>query len=163
MARQKNPARACDGCTACCKTHEIREVLKKPVGEWCVHCHQGKGCRIYETRPRPCKNYECAWAQGHGTEEERPDKCGVVVDVQRTPKQHLAFVCIWEVEEGEIEKEYAQQQRKWYLNHGMCVLFVRLQGSRTVTFPLSVPFTQALKDDFLALGVTRLQRLQRVG
>jgi len=45
----------------------------------------GTSCLIYENRPSCCSAYRCAWINGEGDEEDRPDKCGVVVDeISRT-------------------------------------------------------------------------------
>jgi hypothetical protein len=54
------PVRSCEGCTLCCKIFGIPE-LAKPRHEWCGHCEIGKGCRIYETRPPSCREFECGW------------------------------------------------------------------------------------------------------
>ena len=54
------PGRACGSCTLCCRMLEIGE-LAKPAGEWCSHCDIGKGCRIYATRPEPCRGFHCGW------------------------------------------------------------------------------------------------------
>src|SRR5690242_11729463 len=52
------PDRNCDGCTLCCKVLAIEE-LNKPQGTWCVHCERTSGCRIYQDRPDPCRNFRC--------------------------------------------------------------------------------------------------------
>jgi hypothetical protein len=44
----------------CCKVLGITE-LQKPVGKWCPHCDIGKGCKIYESRP---KNAEYSIVRG---------------------------------------------------------------------------------------------------
>ncbi len=54
------PGRACGNCTMCCKLLRIEE-LDKPVGEWCRHCDIGKGCRIYDSRPEPCRGFNCGY------------------------------------------------------------------------------------------------------
>ena len=52
--------RDCDGCTMCCKLLAI-DVLNKPRGRWCGHCNARAGCRIYETRPEPCRSFYCGY------------------------------------------------------------------------------------------------------
>lgn len=37
-------------------------------------------CTIYQERPSPCKEYKCAWLDGYGNEEDRPDKSLVMFD-----------------------------------------------------------------------------------
>jgi hypothetical protein len=65
----------------CCKVMPVPEV-EKPVGKWCRHCKIGEGCTIYETRPQPCKDFECYWLQSPPDvmgDSLRPDRCGVVI------------------------------------------------------------------------------------
>jgi hypothetical protein len=73
----------CDGCTACCKIMQVRE-LDKPANVWCKHCRIGAGCAIYEERPHSCRTFECVWLQTqHGKNplalELRPDTSRVVI------------------------------------------------------------------------------------
>lgn len=53
--------------------------LDKPRDTWCTHCDKGKGCKIYDTRPQGCRDFNCLWLQGVGEEELRPDKSWVVL------------------------------------------------------------------------------------
>ena len=39
------------------------------------------GCAAYETRPDDCRNYSCAWLNGWGEEDERPDKLAELQDL----------------------------------------------------------------------------------
>lgn len=52
--------RSCAGCTMCCKLLEV-VALDKPARKWCPHCAVGRGCGIYETRPRECRAFYCGW------------------------------------------------------------------------------------------------------
>lgn len=82
MLALSNP---CGACTMCCRVLHIEE-LKKPAGDWCNACNIGKGCRIYEDRPEPCRTFECLylqWATNEAATEPvhpdfRPDKCRIV-------------------------------------------------------------------------------------
>ena len=74
--------RVCGECTACCTTHGIREINKQ-AAEKCEHVCKA-GCSIYQDRPESCRGYECAWLQGMFGEDVRPDKCGIVVEMQDT-------------------------------------------------------------------------------
>lgn len=74
----------------CCRLLGIKAPpqLVKPKGEWCGHCHVGKGCMIYEARPKPCRDFECMWLQSQirGPQEAwpehlRPDKSKMVLSV----------------------------------------------------------------------------------
>ena len=61
--------------------------IDKPQGLWCEHACDA-GCGIYQKRPEVCKVFECAWLQPTGhmllAEEERPDKIGFCVVVNRS-------------------------------------------------------------------------------
>jgi hypothetical protein len=75
----------CGSCTACCRVYAIPE-LQKPAGPWCQHCAIGKGCKIYEDRPKLCVEFACLWllsqsredVREHLPDELRPDRCKVV-------------------------------------------------------------------------------------
>ena len=87
---------SCDGCTACCKVMEIRE-LNKPGNTWCQHCKIGVGCGIYDTRPESCRVYECVWLQTQrGGKplplELRPDNSRVVIGVANQGEDFVLYV-----------------------------------------------------------------------
>ena len=67
----------CGECTACCTLLPI-EPIDKPVNTLCEYCN-GYGCRIYDTKPQTCTEFECAYLQADGVPEAlRPDKCGII-------------------------------------------------------------------------------------
>lgn len=74
--------RTCGGCTLCCKVMAVDE-LGKPARAWCPHCRIGQGCGIYETRPKSCIDFRCAWLAGIGADNLRPDKSKVVIAQSR--------------------------------------------------------------------------------
>ena len=76
------PGRACGNCTVCCKVLPIRSPeLNKTSHVLCVHCEEGKGCRIYDTRPSLCRDYHCGWRMWEALPDDwRPDRSGVFVD-----------------------------------------------------------------------------------
>lgn len=69
--------RECGECTACCYNCKVDE-LNKPARTMCGNCTNG--CSIYATRPHSCKTFECAWLQGEMFDDQRPDKCGVMIE-----------------------------------------------------------------------------------
>jgi hypothetical protein len=73
-------ARTCGECEECCRGVAVAE-LNKPSHTPCVH-QTGKGCAIYGDHPTECKDYKCAWLQGHLPEEMRPDMIGILVDAE---------------------------------------------------------------------------------
>ena len=68
----------CGNCTLCCELPPLAEIGKK-AGELCIYCEEG--CNRYETRPEPCKEFECAYYQVEVANEAlRPDRCGVMFE-----------------------------------------------------------------------------------
>lgn len=66
----------------CCTVLRVDE-LAKPARVPCKQLRtQGHGCSIYETRPRICRGYACAWLQGSFGDDDRPDRLGAVLDLQ---------------------------------------------------------------------------------
>lgn len=78
-------SRDCGECRACCVTHEVKD-LQKAAGTRCEHLQDAplRGCGIYKTRPDACMKWACVWRSGSNvlSEEERPDKIGIVVDAK---------------------------------------------------------------------------------
>lgn len=70
--------RSCGGCVACCDSLNIAE-LEKPAGVMCGHC-SGHGCNVHgqPDMPEVCAGFQCLWLAGMGTEEQRPDRCGII-------------------------------------------------------------------------------------
>lgn len=70
--------RKCNECILCCLVLEI-SPLKKAANEPCKFCD--KGCKIYDERPEPCKDFECLWLKDKSIPDNlRPDRCGVVFE-----------------------------------------------------------------------------------
>ena len=71
-------ARSCGDCTVCCIVPGIdTPQIQKITGAVCRNCGDG-GCAIYETRPRACREFSCAWLDGALDEGWRPDLSGVL-------------------------------------------------------------------------------------
>ncbi len=62
-ARRQATGRQCGKCTMCCTILGVDDPphLTKPPDVKCQHCTPGKGCMIYERRPRKCQNFYCQW------------------------------------------------------------------------------------------------------
>lgn len=73
--------RACGSCQLCCRLVPV-ESLKKPAGVRCIHQRHGKGCGIYENRPRDCRIWSCRWLVEDDTgDQKRPDRSHLVIDM----------------------------------------------------------------------------------
>ena len=85
------PGKTCGSCTMCCKLMGIAE-LKKPAWTECVHVAPGIGCRIYQDRPRSCRQFICGWLLDPGMGPElKPDKCRVIFHQQSG--QNIVATC----------------------------------------------------------------------
>tara|TARA_R100001163_G_C4927654_1_gene105011 strand:+ start:96 stop:572 length:477 start_codon:yes stop_codon:yes gene_type:complete len=73
MIKQLN---SCDDCNMCCKLPEIPSINKKSFS-WCTNCEVGQGCKIYEKRPKKCKDFYCAYALGFTN--LKPNKYGFFI------------------------------------------------------------------------------------
>jgi hypothetical protein len=77
-------SKTCGPCTLCCKVMAVDE-LQKPVGVPCLHVRAGKGCGIYESRPRACRTFACVWLMDEEMPHRfRPDQTRVVLDQDAT-------------------------------------------------------------------------------
>ena len=101
MTNKQVLKRACGECQLCCQLVEIPQ-LSKPLWTKCTH-QCVTGCAVHNTATQPdvCKQFECAWLEGHGDLADRPDTTGVVVRmvtrmVKGTPTRIWAvFVGKW--------------------------------------------------------------------
>jgi hypothetical protein len=146
-----SPSRVCGGCTACCKTHGIRE-LNKPPGTWCRHCRIGEKCSIYNSRPKSCREYACSWLQGIGTEETRPDKIGFVGEFGFFDPFGRTLI-IFEAEDGALSSEIC---RRWSLNNlwnKYCVVHRALDGDHKMYLPQRFPM-MSIPPVFEFTGIT---------
>lgn len=71
-----DPKRKCGLCTACCTVLGVPELTKAAHAP-CEH-QCGDGCAIYDDRLPTCKGFYCAWRLNYFTDDDRPDKTGVV-------------------------------------------------------------------------------------
>lgn len=79
----------------CCNLPRIPE-LQKPPRTWCSNCDPGGvGCKIYYSpdRPKPCREFECAWIQDQ--------KGQVFPDWMRPDKSRVIFAPNFADEEGQ--------------------------------------------------------------
>jgi len=85
----------CGGCTLCCKLLDV-PVLRKAQNKWCEHCEIGAGCKIYEARPAPCRDFACVWLESQREEHPlplalRPDKCKLVLTFAPNRRDVLGY------------------------------------------------------------------------
>ncbi|RMG14857.1 MAG: hypothetical protein D6731_09565 [Planctomycetota bacterium] len=80
MASPPTAPRRCGPCQACCTAYPIEGLLEESP-RW-VPCHHRKaqGCSVYPRRPDGCATFRCAWLDGWGSEGQRPDLLGLLVE-----------------------------------------------------------------------------------
>jgi hypothetical protein len=73
----------CGDCDICCDIIGASE-LGKPYYARCAHMN--KGCTIYETRPKTCRVFRCAWHMGFFGDKPdyRPDRLGLILHLTGT-------------------------------------------------------------------------------
>jgi len=70
----------CGNCTICCKILDI-PWMDSPAGEYCKECDEGIGCKIYNTAPKDCLDFQCAYNQMKQVSINlRQDRCGVIFE-----------------------------------------------------------------------------------
>lgn len=114
--------RSCGACSACCKTHAVFEI-EKPQGVWCPHCPSKQSCDIYEERPPSCQSFRCAWLNGSGGEEERPDLVRIVCtnEVVYCLGQPVNWCTMMEVSHGALVGNYGQERTMILVREGWVV------------------------------------------
>lgn len=76
--------RRCGQCNACCIVMDTTAADPDAHAfRACKHVCE-KGCAIYDDRPEFCRTYRCGWLQGHLPAADRPDRVGLIVEVQKT-------------------------------------------------------------------------------
>lgn len=86
--------RECGSCSVCCEVAAVPE-LAKPALSRCVHAVEDKGgcCWIFgrSDRPKICGKYSCAWLDGLGSDQDRPDRVGAMFSNNVTERGHIGF------------------------------------------------------------------------
>ena len=72
--------RECGECAACCKVPEIDELLLRKPAEILCPNSTSHGCKIYDSRPAPCRAFYCNWRMDSQLHDDwRPDRSGVLI------------------------------------------------------------------------------------
>ena len=105
------------------------EALNKPMHQPCEFM-SGIGCGRYYTRPDECRSYHCAWRNGHGAPDERPDLIGLLLWFPApgsAPGWDSAIIA------AEVEPGAADRPDNWYrmvvwTQRGMRVVMHRMEA-----------------------------------
>lgn len=73
--------RECGACTVCCVNLTINDPeLQKLPGVKCKNTLNDGGCKIYQSRPKTCRDWYCMWRFMPGLDDSwRPDLKGIVI------------------------------------------------------------------------------------
>jgi Fe-S-cluster containining protein len=144
----------CEDCDACCRVLRIDKKFlswrdtDKPAGELCQQFDRNR-CKIYATRPKPCRDFKCLWLALKGTELDNPNwipnKIGCVVTFVENNGQHQ--IIIKELDKNSLDFKNLTKEQETYLkaifylrengqtNGSNCVVFIQPFGS-TSQYPL---------------------------
>ena len=121
--------RACGKCTACCDGHLLGEAYGHKFGPG-LPCHflTESKCTIYETRPKACRDYYCAWAQGLFAEWMNPDNTGALISVEANNQgqQYLKVILM----NYNISKEVIDELDVWARENDTYYVVIKPQHIR---------------------------------
>ena len=72
--------KSCEDCNMCCKLPEIL-FISIDIFKWCNNCEISQGCKIYNQRPKKCKDFYCMYYAGET--DLKPNKCGFFIFPER--------------------------------------------------------------------------------
>ena len=112
----------CENCNACCVIFRLDKKFlswrdrDKNANEMCDQLVNNK-CKIYATRPRPCRDFKCLWLALKDSEFNnpnwRPDKIGCLVTFVETNNQY--HIIIKELEKKSLDFKNLSGEQESYL------------------------------------------------
>ena len=122
------PGRSCEGCTKCCEGHlsatvNVRDTVIELSPKPCVFVKIGKGCGVYEERPKdPCKDFRCHYlVDAMVPEEMKPSRSNVILTIEEAAPG-VEYVRATEAG-GKLQAEYLAWLTSLYMNHSVNVNF----------------------------------------
>ena len=103
--------RECGDCNMCCKLPSVINLKKEY--EWWKHCEIGVGCKIYEERPKQCKDFYCLWKMNLLSENLKPNKVGffVMMENEHSAVEKVLTVYCETHKVNSIPKSYTPRPR----------------------------------------------------
>jgi len=152
---ERGHKRTCDGCTACCHTHPVKE-LDKSAHQTCSHCHLW-GCGIYSTRPLGCRDFVCQWLVGFGGDDCRPDRIGAVLDLQESPMLERLVMTIWEYSPGSLQSAAVKNLTRDILAAALIVIWINSQGVSCLFLPPGQMLSRKIRRELTRQGIKLLK------
>ena len=123
--------RSCGTCTKCCEGYVSGSVRGIPFfkGSPCHFVSIGKGCSIYEDRPKqPCKSYSCFWLNNEDLPEWlKPSEVNAMIS-ERYTKNNIHFLEL--IEAGETLRSDVLSWLINYCNKNDFNLFWEVNGKK---------------------------------
>jgi len=123
--------RSCGTCTKCCEGYVSASVRGIPFfkGNPCHFVSIGKGCSIYEDRPKqPCKSYSCFWLKSEDVPEwMKPSEINAMIS-ERYTKNNIYFLEL--IEAGETLRADVLSWLINYCNKNDFNLFWEVNGKK---------------------------------
>jgi hypothetical protein len=95
----------------CCKLPSIPE-LNKPRFAWCQHCDAAKGCRSYDVRPEPCRNFYCGYLTNPQLSDDwKPSKSKLMITLEPDANRLVVHVDPTRPDAWRSEPYYSQIKR----------------------------------------------------
>lgn len=112
-SESRRAGRRCGPCTACCTALGIPE-LDKPGFERCpkLRRRRPEGCSIYGSRPNSCREWSCGWLLGIGEASDRPDRLGLIIDIEFSDTLGCYMVKLFELRPGAHKTDRAFELTK---------------------------------------------------
>lgn len=99
VSKKLAPTNACGDCMLCCILPYIKDKdFEKPSFSVCPNCAVGHGCKLYQSRPKVCRQFECEWLKSQSRNDRmppelRPDRCGAYFSQDTTTNDPLVIEC----------------------------------------------------------------------
>jgi len=133
-------AKECGTCTKCCEGWLGANIKGHDMypGKPCFFVEIGKGCTIYNDRPKdPCKDFSCGWIDIEDMPEEfRPEVSGVImhfkenngnqyIGLAKAPnnptEQYLSWAIVYARSRGTNILWYIDDKSWWLGNDDFCL------------------------------------------
>ncbi len=91
-------------------------------------------CGIYSSRPQSCRDFKCAWLEGVGSHEDRPDKSGALI-YMAADSNGAPFIAAVECRPGVLDEGTEVRKVIDEAGYTIRVLIDRFSGNKQVIAP----------------------------
>lgn len=149
--------RSCKDCTLCCKLLEVAP-LAKPRAQWCMHCDQKRGCRIYYDRPEACRSFFCGYRRIPDLDERwKPSRAKFLINFETAANRIVIHADPTRPDGWRVEPFYSaiKQWARAAATEGGSVL-VWSGPEATLVLPTREKSLGKVRDDQYLLAVERI-------